>query len=83
MRKEATMVQTRYSAEQLKQLDEARFSQKTDAINRRVNAVYFHGLGFKRSEDPRTGDKVTPGAVTPRMTRWQGDPPDDEVTPEG
>jgi transposase len=53
MRKEATMVQTRYSAEQLKQLDEARFSQKTDAINRRVNAVYFHGLGFKRSEAAR------------------------------
>jgi transposase len=44
------MVQARYSAEQLRSLDEARFSQRTDAINRRVNAVYFYGLGLLQRE---------------------------------
>lgn len=47
------MVQARYNAEQLKMLDEARFCQKTDAINRRINAVYFHGLGFTQREAAR------------------------------
>jgi transposase len=47
------MNQARYSAPQLRTLDEARFSQKTDAINRRVNAVYFYGLGRSRAEAAR------------------------------
>lgn len=47
------MVQSRYSVAQLKMLDEARFCQRTDAINRRVNAVYFHGLGLTRHEASR------------------------------
>jgi len=52
---EATMIQARkirvrklqprYTDEQLRQLDDARFSQKTDVLNRRVNAVYFYGQG--------------------------------------
>ena len=33
------MVQARYSDSQLRALDEARFCQKTDAINRRIKAV--------------------------------------------
>ncbi|MCC6579811.1 MAG: hypothetical protein IT440_05170, partial [Phycisphaeraceae bacterium] len=44
------MVQPRYNAERLQALDDARFCQKTDAINRRINAVYFHGLGFTQRE---------------------------------
>jgi transposase len=44
------MVQARYSDEQLKVLDEARYCQKTDAINRRLNAVYFRGLGLTQRE---------------------------------
>jgi transposase len=40
----------RYTREQLKTLDEARFSQNTDAINRRINAVYFWGLGLTQRE---------------------------------
>lgn len=47
------MNQVRYSAQQLRTLDEARFSQKTDAINRRVNAVYFYGLGRSRADAAR------------------------------
>jgi transposase len=47
------MVQARLSAEQLRGLDEARFCQKTDAINRRVNAVYFRGLGLTQREAAR------------------------------
>jgi transposase len=47
------MVQARYSAEQLQMLDEARFCQKTDAINRRLNAVYFRGLGQTQAEAAR------------------------------
>jgi len=43
----------RYTPEQLKRLDEARFSQKTDAINRRMNAVYFWGLGLTQREVSR------------------------------
>ena len=43
----------RYTPEQLKALDEARFSQKTDAINRRINAVYFWGLGLTQREVSR------------------------------
>ena len=42
---EAAMMQARYPPEQLRQLDQARYCQKTDAINRRVNAVYFYGRG--------------------------------------
>jgi len=41
-------LQPRYTDEQLRQLDDARFSQKTDVLNRRVNAVYFYGLGHRR-----------------------------------
>ena len=44
------MVHARYNAEQMRMLDEARFCQKTDAINRRVNAVYFRGLGMTQRE---------------------------------
>jgi len=44
------MVQARYTPEQLRLLDEARFCQKTDAINRRINAVYFRGLGKTQQE---------------------------------
>lgn len=40
----------RYTPEQLKVLDEARFSQKTDALNRRINAVYFWGLGLTQRQ---------------------------------
>lgn len=47
------MNQARYSDQQLRTLDEARFSQKTDAINRRVNAVYFYGLGRSRGDAAR------------------------------
>ena len=47
------MNQARYSTQQLQTLDEARFSQKTDAINRRVNAVYFYGLGRSRADAAR------------------------------
>ena len=39
------MRQQHFSDIELKVLDEARFCQKTDAINRRVNAAYFRGLG--------------------------------------
>lgn len=42
------MAQARYSQAQLKALDEARYCQATDAINRRVNAVYFYGTGQLR-----------------------------------
>jgi hypothetical protein len=45
---EAAMTQARYAQEQLMELDEARYSQKTDAIDRRVNAVYFYGTGQPR-----------------------------------
>jgi transposase len=34
-------------------LDEARFSQKTDAINRRINAVYFWGMGLTQRQVSR------------------------------
>lgn len=44
------MTSARYSPEQLEELDKARFSQKTASINRRVNAVYFYGLGWSRPE---------------------------------
>lgn len=44
------MSQPRYSPEQLRALDQARFRQKTDTINRRVNAVYFHGQGKSQAE---------------------------------
>jgi transposase len=47
------MVQAVYTPEQLRLLDEARFCQKTDAINRRVNAVYFRGLGRTQQEAAR------------------------------
>ena len=47
------MVQARYTPGQLRLLDEARFCQKTDAINRRVNAVYFRGLGKTQQEAAR------------------------------
>jgi transposase len=47
------MVQARYSRAQLKALDEARYGQKTDAINRRLNAVYFYGTGRLRCEAAR------------------------------
>jgi transposase len=39
-----------YSDLQLKILDEARFGQKTRAINRRVNAVYCRGCGRTQRE---------------------------------
>jgi len=60
--KEASMVQARYSAPQLKMLDEARFCQKTDAINRRVNAVYFRGLGLTQAEAARLAN-VSPNTL--------------------
>ncbi|MDA8376471.1 MAG: winged helix-turn-helix domain-containing protein [Planctomycetia bacterium] len=44
------MRQKHFTDLQLKALDEARFCQKTDAINRRVNAVYFRGLGRTQRE---------------------------------
>ena len=47
------MVQARYSPERLKALDEARYGQKTDAINRRLNAVYFYGTGQLQREAAR------------------------------
>ena len=47
------MMQARYPPEQLRQLDQARYCQKTDAINRRVNAVYFYGTGQLRCEAAR------------------------------
>jgi transposase len=47
------MVQAHYHPEQLRLLDEARFCQKTDAINRRVNAVYFRGMGKTQREAAR------------------------------
>jgi transposase len=43
-------------------LDEARFSQKTDAINRRVNAVYFRGLGLTQREAARLAN-VSPNTL--------------------
>ena len=46
-------MQARYPPEQLRQLDQARYCQKTDAINRRVNAVYFYGTGQLRCEAAR------------------------------
>jgi len=52
----------RYTPEQLKALDEARFSQKTDAINRRINAVYFWGLGLTQREVSRLAH------VSPNLT---------------
>jgi transposase len=60
--KEAVMTQPRYSAEQLTMLDEARFCQKTDAINRRVNAVYFRGLGLTVREAARLAN-VSPNTL--------------------
>lgn len=56
------MTQPRYSGEQLKLLDEARFSAKTDAINRRINAVYFHGLG-KTQREGATLANVSPNTL--------------------
>jgi len=56
------MVQARYGAERLKMLDEARFCQKTDAINRRINAVYFHGLGQTQREGARLAN-VSPNTL--------------------
>ena len=47
------MVATRLDGERLRMLDEARFCQKTDAINRRINAVYFRGLGLTQQEAAR------------------------------
>ena len=47
------MTEPRYRPEPLTELDEARFCQRTDAINRRLNAVYFHGLGLRQREATR------------------------------
>ncbi len=47
------MRRTHFNDLQLKALDEARFCQKTDAINRRVNAAYFRGLGHTQQEAAR------------------------------
>ena len=49
-RMEASDVADTFSDLQLKILDEARFGQKTKAINRRVNAVYFRGCGRTQRE---------------------------------
>ncbi len=56
------MVQARYSDLQLRILDEARFCQKTDAINRRINAVYFWGLGRTQLEATRLAN-VSPNTL--------------------
>ena len=56
------MAQPRYSVERLKLLDDARFCQKTDVINRRINAVYFHGLGFTQREGARLAN-VSPNTL--------------------
>lgn len=56
------MVQARYSDQRLRMLDEARFCQKTDAINRRVNAVYFHGMGFTQRQAARLAN-VSPNTL--------------------
>jgi len=63
------MVQTRFSPEQLQQLDEARFSQKTDAINRRVNAVYFRGQGRTLAEAAELAH-VSPNTVRKFVTAF-------------
>ncbi len=47
------MAHLRYNDAQVQILDNARFCQKTDAINRRVNAVYFRGLGMTLLEAAR------------------------------
>lgn len=56
------MVQPRYSVERLKLLDEARFCQKTDAIHRRINVVYFHGLGFTQRQAAKLAN-VSPNTL--------------------
>ena len=53
MGQEAPRVQARYSPAPLKLLDEARFGQKTEALNHRVNAGYFRGLGKTQQEAAR------------------------------
>ena len=47
------MAHRRYNDAQLQIVDKSRFCQKTDAINRRVNAVYFRGLGMTLLEAAR------------------------------
>ncbi|MGC9261492.1 MAG: hypothetical protein ACP5I8_15625, partial [Phycisphaerae bacterium] len=61
-RKEASMVQARYSDSQLRALDAARFCQKTDAINRRINVIYFWGLGHTQLEATRLAN-VSPNTL--------------------
>ncbi|MGC8551781.1 MAG: helix-turn-helix domain-containing protein [Phycisphaerae bacterium] len=56
------MVQARYSDSQLRALDEARFCQKTDAINRRINVIYFWGLGHTQLEATRLAN-VSPNTL--------------------
>ena len=56
------MAPARLDAAQLRMLDEARFCQKTDAINRRVNAVYFRGLGLTQREAARLAN-VSPNTL--------------------
>ena len=56
------MVQARYSDSQLRALDEARFCQKTDAINRRINVIYFWGLGHTQLEATRRAN-VSPNTL--------------------
>ncbi len=56
------MVQARYSDSQLRALEEARFCQKTDAINRRINVIYFWGLEHTQLEATRLA-KVSPNTL--------------------
>ena len=56
------MGRTLFSDTQLKTLDEARFCQKTDVLNRRLNAVYFRGTGMTQLEAARLAN-VSPNTV--------------------
>lgn len=62
----------RYTPEQLKALDEARFSQKTDAINRRINAVYLWGLGLTQREVVRLA-QVSPNTMRVHARAFETD----------
>ena len=66
------MMQARYRQEQLRKLDEARYCQKTDSINRRDNAVYFYGIGQLRYEAARLAG-VCPNTLRKFVAAYESD----------
>lgn len=72
MGKRRAKAKPRYTPEQLKALDEARFSQKTDAINRRINSVYLWGVGLTQREVVRLA-QVSPNTMRVHARAFEAD----------